>query len=77
METSTDQYTALYAIGLAVALFVPVGIMLVVSWLSTHGWREPRNPVKRLRRIERARRAQAAQYDPSRDPRPAAGNGAR
>lgn len=72
-----DRYTALYMVGLAIALFAPIGVMLFVGWLNLRSWREPRDPVKRLRKIERARRAQAAQYDPSRDPRPVAGNGAR
>lgn len=72
-----DSYVALYMVGLAVALFAPVGILLAVAWLNLRSWREPRDPMKRLRKVEQGRRAQASQYDPSRDPRPTAGNGAR
>lgn len=66
--TPLDRYAILYMIGLAIALFAPIIIMLIVAWMNLRDWREPRDPVKRLRNLEQGRRAQAADYDHSRSP---------
>lgn len=63
-----DRYAILYMAGLAIALFMPVIILLIVASLRLRDYREPRDPVRRLWNIERGRRAQSEQYNPAASP---------
>lgn len=66
--TPLDRYAVIYMAGLAVALFAPIIILLIVATMNLREWREPRDPVKRLRHLEKGRRAQASEYDPAQAP---------
>ncbi len=54
-----DGYAIMYMAGLAIALFAPIIVLLIVATLRLRDYREPRDPIRRVQNIERGRRAQS------------------